>query len=339
MNPGFSEHGPMVIETISTLGRNEAVPGWIDAFEARRHSEPAPPPQEPIGESEAEWRGALGDNARMTDWLQFFRRELEEQRWENILARWVPILHEGYAGGLTHGLVRTAHAVRSFSEASPPSRLQIDELAHALAYWAGNYRIVIGNPDRHGGYPLDEALRRLPRVIRDRPADPYMVARLEMQGLTGFTDIVESLQPVRDVGTAINQHAASFARVIFAHPELRPVPLISLIHAITAPVAMRNLLPYLPTDKGVWAYARLWKVSAALVAQIAGAYTPIETHPEIGEPKLGYDELIDRVVAHRDEHVVKLTEALLREDKIRPDPIFRTLAEAVLQRLPPLSRA
>jgi hypothetical protein len=97
---------------------------------------------------------------------------------------------------------------------------------------------------------------------------------------------------------------------------------------------MRNFLPYFPREFGTWAYGSLWRVSAAIVARVTGTLTSgSEIHPKIGEPALEPDDLIARAIEHRDEHVIKLTEACLREDKLRPDPVYRAAAEAVLLRL------
>ena len=63
----------------------------------------------------------------------------------------------------------------------------------------------------------------------------------------------------------------------------------------------------------------------------------MELDPEFGETKFARHELIGRAVGHRDEHVIKLTEACLREDAIRPDPIYRIAAEAVIERMKPWS--
>jgi len=125
------------------------------------------------GWNETGWRSALGDYSRAADWLESFREQFKERHWQDIVANWVPILVPGYFGGLTHGLIRTAHAVRSFPEDANPSQLQIEELARGLAYWACTYRPLPGNPDGHGRFGVDEALRHLPRVDpgkqRDRP--------------------------------------------------------------------------------------------------------------------------------------------------------------------------
>jgi hypothetical protein len=95
---------------------------------------------------------------------------------------------------------------------------------------------------------LDEALRRLPRVDLERQKGPRPEA---LANLPGFANVVESLSGVTDPGDAISRHTAAFARVLIAHPEIHPVP---LVHAITAPTALQNLPPYLPYEFGAQAY-------------------------------------------------------------------------------------
>ena len=153
MENSFSEHGPMVAEAISTLGCNEDVVGWVEIYKQKHHHAPLPSRKQRIdGSNETEWRSVLGDYSRVTDWLEFFREQLKERAWQDVIADWVPILVPGYFGGLTHGLIRAAHAVRSFSEDANPSDLQINELACGLAYWAGTYRSLPGDPGRHGRF-------------------------------------------------------------------------------------------------------------------------------------------------------------------------------------------
>jgi hypothetical protein len=318
MAPGFSEHGPMVAEAISSLGRNERVGPWVDGYSAKRRHLQMPPPQRAIdGGAESDWRAALGVYARASDWLDFFRRSLADRSWAEVLRLWVPRLIDGHAGGLTHGLIRTAHAVRMLPADRAPSLLERDELAHGLGYWAATYQRSPGDPNRQGALGLAEAIEQLPRGEGD------------------IAPVIESLGPMPPLDEAISQHTAHFARLLLAHGELAPVPTIQLIHTITAPRSMRDLLPYLPPQQGGWAYRCLWRVSAGIAARLARPLgAGAEMAPRIEEPQLSRDELIDRAVALGDEHAIKLTEACLCEDQIRPDPIYRSLAEAVLTRLP-----
>jgi Questin oxidase-like len=332
MENAFSEHGPMVAEAISTLGCNEDVAGWVEAYKQKRRHAPLPPRKQPIdGSNQTEWRNSLGDYSRAADWLAFFREQLKAQRGKDVVANWVPILVPGYFGGLTHGLIRTAHAVRSFPQDANPSELQLDELARGLAYWAATYRLLPGDPDCHGRFGVDEALRHLSRLD---PAEQKGPPGAGLNDLRGLTSAVESLAAATDAEEAISGHTAAFARVLIAHPEVPPIP---LVHAITAPTAIQNLLPYLSRELGNRFYGYLWQVTAAIAAIFATPAKPdLEADPQIAEPTLQPDELIQRAIEHGDEHTIKLTEACLREDRICPDPTYRGAAEAVLHRTAPL---
>jgi len=297
MEPGFAEHGTMVAETISTLGFHDEVVPWVERETARRRHIAPPPPSAAIDAGdEASWRPALGVFARATDWLQLFRRDLEERPWQGTLRHWLPILLDGYAGGLTHGLIRTAHAVRAFPADAPPSALERDELARGLAYWAATYVKVPEKPE-----------------------------------LRGDLAAVDGLADAPDLDTAISRHSACFARILAAHAELKTVPMIQLIHCITAPVSMRDLLPYLPAEQHGGVYRHLWRVSASIMARVV---RPLAGEaPEMGQPPRAPETLARQAVENGDDHAIKVTEALLREDRRRPDPIYRAAAGAVLQRL------
>jgi hypothetical protein len=55
---------------------------------------------------------------------------------------------------LTHGVIRTAHAVRAVVAAGPDSRLQLAELAQGLGYWAARYSeggVVVQEGEGEGG--------------------------------------------------------------------------------------------------------------------------------------------------------------------------------------------
>jgi hypothetical protein len=146
--------------------------------------------------------------------------------------------------------------------------------------------------------------------------------------------VVESVAAVTDAEEAISRHTVAFARILVAHPNVPPIP---LVHTITAPTAMQNLLPYLPRELGSRLYGYLWQVSAAIAAIFATpAEAGAETDPRIAEPALQPEELVHRAIEHGDEHTIKVTEACLREDRIRPDPAHRAAAEAVLHRTAPL---
>src|SRR6266403_1648721 len=114
MGPGFTSHAAMGAETVVTLGfLDEAVP-WIDHYIQEVPHFPRPEPSsvriKPTDESD--WRNELGNFERLGDWVELFEEVLENEPWTDALGRWWPRLVVGFLGGLTHGLIRTAHAVR-----------------------------------------------------------------------------------------------------------------------------------------------------------------------------------------------------------------------------------
>ena len=131
---------------------------------------------------------------------------------------------------------------------------------------------------------------------------------------------MDALRGPTDVPADLAALAREFARVFLLYGRTRP---IALLHAVTAPVAARSVLPLLPAEAARPTYDALWQVSAALYAVYAGGTTP-EPLP-VGAPPSA-DELTDRAVATGDEHAIKLTEACLRLDAVTPDPLLRHAA-------------
>jgi hypothetical protein len=327
---GFACHGPMGAEALSTLGYDDRVSAWVEAYKATHAPIAAPPRSERLdGNDAASWRPALGDYSRVSDWALLFAHELRGQPWQDVLRRWAPRLLAGCAGGLTHGLIRTAHAVRAIPSEGAPSDLGLDELAKGLALWAGMFQTLPGRPSLRGSLTLHEAVARLPR-----PAEPWApieagtFARLDE--LEDFHDAVEALAPPKPDEDPLSDLTAEFSRVILANPDVMPV---GLVHAVTSAAAARTLLPYLTEVPIDVAYAHLWHTSAA----IAVGFTP---PPTGGQPPLdAHDaptpaDVRARAAEHRDPHVVKFTEACARENALHPDPVYMLAAQHVLEHTP-----
>lgn len=328
--PGFAFHGPMGAEALSSAGYDELVAEWVEAYKAGHEPIAAPPAHDRIDpDDEASWRPALGDPARVSDWAATFDRKLRDQPWPAVLQRWAPRLLPGYAGGLTHGLLRTAHAVRALPVEGPPPDLLLTELARGLAYWAATFTALPGRPELGGSLGLDEAIAAVPRP--DEPWTPIEAGTFARIGeLTAFPDAVAALGPPGDAGAALSDLTAAFCGLVLRKPAV----VIGPIHAVTPAAAMRTLLPYLPAPAVASAYAQLWHVGAAIVAGFAppgGPVTPVEA----GAPAPAPAEILARAAAHRDTHAVKFAEACVREHAIRPDPVYLLAAEHVRATLPP----
>src|SRR5262249_8965379 len=133
---GLSNHGPMAAEALVSMNRADAVTAWVERYKRRLHSYPES--RKPI--VSAEWRTALSDYSRVGDWVALFNRELNEKPWRAVLSEWTLRLAPGLAAAALHGLLRTAHAVRSLSQKETGGRKRV--LAEGLGYWAARYQTL-----------------------------------------------------------------------------------------------------------------------------------------------------------------------------------------------------
>lgn len=273
----FANHAPMAAEALAKLGYCDEVDGWVDANIDHRDHGPLPKPRETIGD----WRVALGDRNRGGDWVQLFRHELAEAPWRDVLRMWWPRLLPGCVGSLTHGLIRTAHAVRSLRETARPSELQIDELARALAFWATVFTPLATTPGQDG----DEAF--VDRALSDLTAE----------------------------------YAGYYA---FTKPSF-PIP---LIHTITAPAALRLLLPELPDELHAPSLRTMAEVNRELFARFGGQREPGNAEPI--DTDRTFAALAAEAVDIGDEHAIKVCEAAMRENAVRPDPRYLSAASTAV---------
>ena len=94
-------------------------------------------------------------------WIAFFDRELAEAGGQAVVKEWVPRL--ALRSAVTHGLIRTRHAVRCLSAGE--TRHRIHELAEGLGYWAARDWRLPGRPSGHDfGHAPREAMQRIGRV-------------------------------------------------------------------------------------------------------------------------------------------------------------------------------
>src|SRR5688500_762408 len=173
--PGLASHAPMAAEALSSLGYDDEVGPWVEAYKARHTPMAAPPMSSRIDPDDGDsWQPALGDFSRVSDWNRMFTEALDDQPWRSVVQRWMPRLLPGYGGGLTHGLLRVAHAVRALPADAASSdtigELAGRELAMGLAQWAAFYQALPVTPRLHGSLALDQAVARIPRP--DQPWTP-----------------------------------------------------------------------------------------------------------------------------------------------------------------------
>ncbi|MBW3360056.1 MULTISPECIES: questin oxidase family protein [Streptomyces] len=298
--PRFVNHAPMAAEALAYMGYADDVPRWVDRNLRTHTYHEVPDARWAIDPADPDdWRSALGDFSRVADWTALFERELALAPWPEVLARWWPRLLPGMSGVLTHGVIRTAHAVRAISRAGEGNLAYRRELAQGLGYWAARYA-----SHTHG----------------IRPGDEYPgTGEGEEYPRTADTD---------SAAAALDGLVAEYAGIYASAPQRHPVP---LIHSITGPAAVRLVIEHLPAAQRRPSYLVARDVSASMLDWFST--TPVTPNPVglSGVPDLG--EVFATAVAIGDEHAIKLAEVAVRHQALAPDPRLAAAARAANQGL------
>lgn len=290
-------HAPMAAEALACLGYTDIVPSWVDQNLRARHYHERPASRWALSaDDEADWMPALGDFSRVADWSAMFERELAERPWAAVLRTWWPRLLPGMSGMLTHGVIRTAHAVRSVAQAAGDDRPQRTELAYGLGYWAARYA---------GQYPPTGA------PDESAPGEPDDGEA----ALAAFDELV-----------------ADSAGHYIRSPHGHPVP---LIHTITGPAAVRLVCQYLPTDQLWPSYLAAKRSSDGMRSYFgSGARAASPTDAEIaGRTMPAEADLVADAVELGDEHAIKLVEVAVRHNALSPDVRHAAASHEATRRL------
>ncbi|MEU1814921.1 questin oxidase family protein [Streptomyces roseifaciens] len=290
----LTNHAPMVAEALVARGRPAAVHRWLDRYEG--HLEEFPTPVAPV--TDADWATALGDPRRVADWIAYFTRALSAQDWRSLLATWWPRLLPGMFGGSTHPVIRTGHAVRALLD-HEESEPRLTELAHALGYWAARHHPLSGVTRLPGAADADEALDAVPPI---RVREGGFPTRLALVGALpvwsgDVTGPDEARQRLTDLVRATTHRYATHG-----HGEAT-----MLVHAATAPNAVLRSLRALPRTLWVPSLHAAWQASAAVTAM----YAPEQPVAAASPGSVPAGEVLERALAHGDEHVIKLTDTAL----------------------------
>jgi Questin oxidase-like len=289
----LSNHAPMVVEALAAHGRAGSVHRWLDLY--RDKLEDFPDRTAPV--TDDNWPSALGDPRRIADWTDHFSRTLAERPWKDVLAEWWPRLLPGLYGGATHTVIRVGHAVRAVAaEENGPRRT---ELAHALGYWAARHRPVTGLVALPGAATATEALDAVPAIGPGHMGFPNRLAAVRRLPVWA--------REVTDPDTAKERltelvRAATHRYATHGHGE----PTM-LVHAATAPNAVLRTLDSLPRDQWIPSLHAAWTASAAVTAMYAPA-APVAYAPPA---HMAPEDIVERALAHGDEHVIKLTDTAL----------------------------
>lgn len=309
----LSNHAPMAVEALVRGGQAEKVHRWLDRYRPKLEDMPAP--YERV--TELNWREALGDPRRIGDWSAYFAERLTREPWREVVATWWPRLLPGIAGGATHPVIRTGHAVRTLLEdearikgaTAGPGGGALDprraELGHALGYWAARslplppLSVMPPAGDADGALAAVPAVERRSGGIRDRLAQLRGLPAWPERRPAGPEEAAGRLREL--VAAAVHRYAA--------HGHGEPV---MLVHAATAPNAVLRTLPALPRELWIASVDAAWAASGAVTAAYEIPGPGAADAALLAEASgLSAAELFARAAAHGDEHAVKFTDTAL----------------------------
>lgn len=310
----LSNHAPMVVEALAAHGHTGAVHRWVDLY--RDKLEDFPDRVAPV--TDDNWRAALGDPRRITDWTDHYSRMLAERPWRSVLAEWWPRLLPGLYGGATHTVIRVGHAVRALEADENAPRLT--ELAHALGYWAARHQPVTGVVPLPGAPTATAALDAVPAIEAGHLGFRNRLSAVRR--LPAWADDVTDPETARERLTEL-VHAATHRYATHGHGE----PTM-LVHAATAPNAVLRTLGSLPSDQWAPSLRAAWTASAAVTAM----YAPVEAVACTPAARLTREEVMELALAHGDEHVIKFTDTALDVG----DDVALAAAQRAVEISPPL---
>lgn len=322
--PGASNHAPMAIEAMTAMERGDGIIPWLENY--RAELDEAPRSVAPIAPDQ--WREALSDPTRVADWVAFFDREIDAAGWKAAVALWVPRLAPALISRAAHGLLRTAHAVRSLSGAETPPRLH--ELAHGLGYWASTWQTLPGEPAALAApRPPSEAAQDVQRLHQPGFVSQGLIwqTMLRMREQTDFADTVNLAAPGDNISAFLSDLTQTAAHWYLSD---RTAPFV-FVHAVTAPSALRFIAPYLSDADARLAARYAWQACAAMYAWYM-LEEPSRAPALAAEPPT-QDELIDRAIHAAGPHAIKFTEACLREYQLNPNPIYLHAAHTAADRI------
>jgi hypothetical protein len=324
---GNSNHAPMVTEALCAMGRPDAVIPWITGYRERM----LPGPEAGTRIRRENWREALGERGRFADWSAFFVEEFQEAPWREVLDRWVERLAPGFCAAATHGVIRVGHAARSLAERETPPRRR--ELADAFASWAATYQELSASDHvANGTMTPRQAIDQVPIVPLDRRnSGGNITASLAMLGdFPEFGPSIGLLDTGGDLVSLVAELTEVFTRVYLANAhDIRTT--IAFIHGVTSPAALGNIAPQV-SDRTARAAARYaWQAGCGLYSCFGqDTATAVDIEPSDADT----DELVERAIAHGDEHVIKFTEACLHRHALSPSPVYFAAADHVSSMIP-----
>jgi hypothetical protein len=321
---GLANHGPMAAEAMVAMGRPNSVTSWVERYKTSLQDHPSPRGKI----SKAEWRESLGNFNLAAEWIEFFNRELKENPWTKVVNEWVTNLAPGLSAAAGHGLLRTAHIIRRLEKKESEGRLR--ELAEGFGYWAARYQALPTSDAKPTKKLLpSQALKEvqlLPAEQRGRGGS-IVGGLMRLDDFAPFAEEINLVDVTANPSQFISNLTETFATLYVENPSRRFI--ISFIHDVTAPSAIRLLLPHLSPEAKQSAMGYGWQLAAGIYSVFADSLISSKSAAQ----KYDTEDLIERAIKNGDEHAIKFTEACLREYALNPKLVYLEAARMVSDEL------
>ena len=318
---GLSNHGPMLADALISLKRSSRVMPWLVQY--KTHLNPAPKSKGNLI-NEHDYHTAFSDIDRFPDWQIFFRSQLKQNDWKQVVNTWVDALSPGYIAAAMHGVIRTGHAVRSLSRHK--SAHTLNELADGLAYWAARYQSLPENApgSSDASYSIYDALQMITLLPESQRIElPLISEEVEaVKKMATFSQIINSMKQDEQPDKVLSDLTEGFASMFVCNAEASK-NVIAVVHSLTGPYALRHMLPYLEESVARKALRYAWQASAALYVRYGISFSVVQTlDASIDSQTM----LVENAIATGDEHAVKFVEACLTEHGLNANPVYLSAA-------------
>jgi hypothetical protein len=292
----LANHLPMALLALDQLGAGPAILRRFAGDYGRKLLPAA------VAGSELDPHDYLGSSGDYPRFVRFFEDRIREAGAEAVLHDWVPVLIPGLAASAFHAMIRLAYAIEGGLE---------DEIARALAYWAGEYASLPMSLD-----PADASLDEIAERLRARTAHHVFKPGIiidRMQEIAWHPALAgAAVQPA--VPPSLRE-IACFALQAYGRRED-----FTLLHIVTGCHAFRIVQAY--TNDKAMARRYLWQAALAawLTVGPAPAGRKVDTAQDASKPE--ERDIAARAVLSSDDHVIKLCYSALCEHREYGDPAY-----------------
>lgn len=309
---GLCNHLPMALIALDQMG---APPSRLNDYQRSHVSwlEKLPAPRYAI--TPGAWPFRKANHAAFAELRADFQSRIAADGWEKVLRAALPELAPGLSAAAFHGMIRTAMGVTARHEG---------EIASGLAYWAAHWQ-RLGLPEPEAAPVGAEFVGLLKQLRGDArfayaPEDgPELIddVLLAVSRLKGFSEVIHWAD---FTAIGLRDLALAAAQIYGASGDF------TALHLVTGAQAVAVLLPYVESTRVLLPW--LWQ-------GLAAGYVAIG-RPALPEPDMldiwrnatvpNWQEILQRALAEKDEHAVKLIYSALFLGRLTGDRLFRWLA-------------